>query len=124
MSRMSDSAMLQYPDKLRIEPLTRPPNATVRVPGSKSITNRALVLAALTAKGFTWALQGVLQSEDTEVMVENLRTLGFRVLTEWPDETIYVNSGVDEATIPTSKADLFAANSGTTMRFLTALVSL
>ena len=116
--------MPTYPDKLEIKPLTRPPNARVRVPGSKSITNRALVLAALTAKGFTWALRGVLQSEDTEVMVECLRTLGFRVLTEWPDATIYVNSGEDEPTIPAAEAELHVANSGTTMRFLTALVSL
>src|SRR5436305_546912 len=97
------SSMPSYPDKLEIKPLTRPPNATVRVPGSKSITNRALVLAALTAKGFTWALRGALQSEDTVVMIECLRTLGFRVLTEWPDATIFVNSGEDEATIPATK---------------------
>ncbi len=116
--------MPSFPDKLEIIPLTRPPNATVRVPGSKSITNRALVLAALTAKGFTWALRGALQSEDTEVMVECLRSLGFRVLTEWPDATVYVNSGEDEPTIPATEADLYVANSGTTMRFLTALVSL
>jgi 3-phosphoshikimate 1-carboxyvinyltransferase len=118
------SSMPLYPDKLEIKPVDRPPQATVRVPGSKSITNRALVLAALTAKGFTWALRGALQSEDTEVMIECLRALGFRVLTEWPDDTVYVNSGEDEATIPATTADLYVANSGTTMRFLTALVSL
>jgi 3-phosphoshikimate 1-carboxyvinyltransferase len=117
-------APVAYPEKLEIKPLERPPVVTVRVPGSKSITNRALVLAALTAKGFTWALRGVLQSEDTEVMVECLRALGFRILTEWPDSVIYVNSGEDEPTIPISEADLFVGNSGTTMRFLTALVSL
>jgi 3-phosphoshikimate 1-carboxyvinyltransferase len=113
-----------YPERLEIVPLTRPPTVSVRVPGSKSITNRALVLAALTAKGFTWALQGALRSEDTEVMIDNLRLLGFRVLAEWDEETIYVNSGVDEPTIPVGEADLFVANSGTTMRFLTAMVSL
>jgi 3-phosphoshikimate 1-carboxyvinyltransferase len=117
-------ALVTYPEKLEIKPLERPPVVTVRVPGSKSITNRALVLAALSAKGFTWALRGVLQSEDTEVMVECLRALGFRILTEWPDSVIYVNSGEDEPTIPISEADLFVGNSGTTMRFLTALVSL
>ena len=114
----------QYPERLEIVPLTKPPQATVRVPGSKSITNRALVLAALTAKGFTWVLKGALRSEDTEVMIDNLRALGFRVLTEWPEEMIYVNSGVDEPTIPAEQAELFVANSGTTMRFVTALVSL
>jgi 3-phosphoshikimate 1-carboxyvinyltransferase len=105
-------------------PLTRTPIASVSVPGSKSITNRALVLAALTAKGFTWALQGALRSEDTEVMIDSLRLLGFRVLAEWDEETVYVNSGIDEPTIPACEAELFVANSGTTMRFLTAMVSL
>jgi 3-phosphoshikimate 1-carboxyvinyltransferase len=111
-------------DRLEIVPLTKPPCATVRVPGSKSITNRALVLAALTAKGFGYALRGVLRSEDTEVMIEALRALGFRVLTDWPDSTILVSSGADEPTIPVRQANLFVSNSGTSMRFLTALVSL
>ena len=115
---------MHYPPTLEITPLSRAPNATIRVPGSKSITNRALVLAALSAKGFTWALRGALQSEDTEVMIECLRALGFRVLTEWPHNTIYVHSGENEPTIPVSAADLYTANSGTTMRFLTALVAL
>jgi 3-phosphoshikimate 1-carboxyvinyltransferase len=113
-----------YPDKLEIEPRRRPPHATVTVPGSKSITNRALVLAALTAKGFGCTLRGALQSEDTEVMIEALRALGFRVLTDWPDAVVCVSSGEDEPLIPVPEADLFVANSGTTMRFLTAMVSL
>jgi 3-phosphoshikimate 1-carboxyvinyltransferase len=96
----------------------------VGVPGSKSITNRALVLAALSAKGFGWALRNVLQSEDTEVMIDALRALGFRVLTDWSDQTVVVNSGEDEPLIPARGAELFVANSGTTMRFLTAIVSL
>ena len=77
-----------YPDRIEIQPLAAPPNATVGVPGSKSITNRALVLAALSAKGFGWALRNVLQSEDTEVMIDALRALGFRVLTDWSDQTV------------------------------------
>ncbi|MCI0464677.1 MAG: 3-phosphoshikimate 1-carboxyvinyltransferase [Gemmataceae bacterium] len=120
---MSDS-QLSYPDKLEIVPLAKPPHTTVTVPGSKSITNRALVLAALTARGFGCTLRGVLQSEDTEVMIEALRALGFRVLTEWPESVVCVSSGADEPLIPATTADLFVANSGTTMRFLTALVSL
>jgi 3-phosphoshikimate 1-carboxyvinyltransferase len=111
-------------DRLEIVPLTKPPRATVRVPGSKSITNRALVLAALTAKGFACALRGALQSEDTEVMVEGLRGLGFRVLTDWPKSAIFISSEEEGARIPAAQANLHVANSGTTMRFLTALVSL
>jgi 3-phosphoshikimate 1-carboxyvinyltransferase len=120
---MSD-ALPSYPDKLEIVPLTRPPRATVTVPGSKSITNRALVLAALTAKGFGCTLRGVLQSEDTEIMIEALRALGFRVLTEWPESVVCISSGAEEPLIPAHQAELFVANSGTTMRFLTAVVSL
>ena len=84
-----------YPDQLEVKPLSRPPRATVPVPGSKSITNRALVLAALTAKGFGCTLRGALQSEDTEVMIGALRALGFRVLTEWPEGVICVSSEED-----------------------------
>ncbi|MGE3807437.1 MAG: 3-phosphoshikimate 1-carboxyvinyltransferase, partial [Gemmataceae bacterium] len=115
---------MKYPDQLEIKPLAGPPVASVRVPGSKSITNRALVLAALTSKGFATALRGALRSEDTEVMVEALRALGFRVLTEWPENAVFVSSGQEEPTIPARGADLYVANSGTTMRFLTALVAL
>jgi 3-phosphoshikimate 1-carboxyvinyltransferase len=120
---MSDSPAA-FAETLKIEPLQRPPAATVRVPGSKSITNRALVLAALTAKGFAFCLRNALRSEDTELMVECLRALGFRVLTEWPQALICVSSREDEPTIPARGADLFVGNSGTTMRFLTAVVSL
>src|SRR5438445_7831962 len=100
-----------YPDKLEIKPLRRPPRATVRVPGSKSITNRALVLAALTAKGFACVLRGALRSEDTEVMIEALRALGFRGLTEWPESVIVVSSREEAPLIAASEADLFVADS-------------
>jgi 3-phosphoshikimate 1-carboxyvinyltransferase len=114
----------RYPDTLPIQPLDRPPTATIAVPGSKSITNRALVLAALSARGYACALRGVLRSEDTEVMIDALRGLGFRVLTEWPESAVFVSAGADDPLIPARTADLYVANSGTTMRFLTALVSL
>ncbi|MGH7170087.1 MAG: 3-phosphoshikimate 1-carboxyvinyltransferase [Gemmataceae bacterium] len=110
-------------DRLEIVPLTKPPCATVRVPGSKSITNRALVLAALAGDSFPGDLRGVLRSEDTEVMIEALRTLGFAVETDWRKNFVRVYRG-EGAYIPASEANLFVANSGTSMRFLTALVSL
>jgi 3-phosphoshikimate 1-carboxyvinyltransferase len=113
-----------YPDSLQILPLGHPPNVAVEVPGSKSITNRALVLAALTARGGACTLRGALRSEDTEIMIECLRTLGFRVLTEWADSLAIVSSGAGKPRIPVSKAELFVGNSGTTMRFLSAVVSL
>jgi 3-phosphoshikimate 1-carboxyvinyltransferase len=113
-----------YLDKLEIIPLSKPPVATIRVPGSKSITNRALVLAALATPNGGCELQGVLRSEDTEVMVEALQKLGFQVQTNWTDSTIRVFAGHERRLIPADKADLFVGNSGTTMRFLTALVAL
>jgi 3-phosphoshikimate 1-carboxyvinyltransferase len=112
------------PDALEVRPLDRPPAAAVPVPGSKSITNRALVLAALTARAAPRALRGALRSEDTEVMVEALRALGFRVLTEWEESAVFVNVEPGYSAIPANGAELFVANSGTTMRFLTAVVGL
>jgi 3-phosphoshikimate 1-carboxyvinyltransferase len=116
---------MSYPESLEIAPLSRPPEATVRVPGSKSITNRALVLAALAARsGPGCRLEGVLRSEDTEVMVAGLGVLGFHLDVDWPAETIMVRSTDPGRIIPARQADLFVGNSGTTMRFLTALVAL
>src|SRR4051794_22834099 len=74
---------MSYPDSLEITPLTGPPLSTVRVPGSKSITNRALVLAALGSWSCETRLRGALWSEDPEVMVEGLRALGYRISPDW-----------------------------------------
>jgi 3-phosphoshikimate 1-carboxyvinyltransferase len=120
---MSDSPV-SYPDALEVRPLARPPSVAVRVPGSKSITNRALLLAALTAGEGTRTLRGALRSEDTEVMIDCLRALGFRVLADWPEAAVFVSKGGDGPRIPAHRANLFVANSGTTMRFLTAVASL
>src|SRR6266545_2915845 len=122
---MTESTPL--PDRLPIEPLTRPVNASVSVPGSKSITNRALVLAALSGReDHLWELRGVLRSEDTEVMVRCLDSLGFVVETRWAESRIRVGADYYNWTelIPYREADLFVGNSGTTMRFLTAMVGL
>jgi 3-phosphoshikimate 1-carboxyvinyltransferase len=107
-------------DSIEIQPVTQPIRATVRPPGSKSITNRALVCAAL-ADG-TSTLLGPLDSDDTRVMIDGLRQLGIRV--EWHDiqRTLVVYGAGGE--IPALEAELFCANSGTTIRFLTALATL
>src|ERR1700687_338504 len=112
-------------DRLEITRLTKPPSATVRVPGSKSITNRALILAALSGKGTDCRLRGVLHSDDTSVMITALQALGIRVEhdCDGPDPVITVSSEEGEV-IPVSKADIFVVNSGTTMRFLTAFLTL
>jgi 3-phosphoshikimate 1-carboxyvinyltransferase len=114
---------MNYPARLDIQPLTAVPRATLRVPGSKSITNRALVLAALTTRGGReCVLEGALQSEDTEVMIDGLRRLGFTIDAAGPN--LRITSAHATSVIPAAAADLFVANSGTTMRFLTALVAL
>jgi 3-phosphoshikimate 1-carboxyvinyltransferase len=69
-------------------------------------------------------LQRPLDSEDTQVMIEGLRELGFRVQTDWARAMVHVRRGPHAQPIPAGTADLYVGNSGTTMRFLTALVSL
>jgi 3-phosphoshikimate 1-carboxyvinyltransferase len=94
-------------------------DADIRPPGSKSITNRALVCAAL-ADG-TSVLDGALDSEDTQVMIESLRRLGLSVEHDADAARVTVTGGA--GTVPRSEADLFVANSGTTIRFLTAMLA-
>ena len=68
---------MSLPDLLPIVPFTRPARGEVSVPGSKSLTNRALLLAALCERPVN--LTGALFSEDTDVMAKALRKLGFSV---------------------------------------------
>src|ERR1035441_4535152 len=68
---------MPMPDLIEIVPLDKPVRAVITIPGSKSITNRALILVAL-GEGET-TLRGALWSEDTQVMVECLQELGFMV---------------------------------------------
>jgi 3-phosphoshikimate 1-carboxyvinyltransferase len=107
-------------DRIEISPVTRPVRGRIRPPGSKSITNRALVCAAL-AEG-TSTLTGALDSEDTRVMIESLGRLGIRVESQDAGQTLIVHGCGGQ--IPAKQADLFVGNSGTTIRFLTALCSL
>ncbi len=111
-----------YPSRLELIPIAKPIAASVTVPGSKSITNRAMVLAALGDRPNT-LLTGALQSEDTEVMVDCLDRLGFGIEPDWPAASIVVYRPKGKA-IPSSSAELFVANSGTTIRFVTALAAL
>ncbi len=102
-------------------PLCRAPvRGSIRPPGSKSITNRALVCAAL-ARGTT-TLTGALDSQDTRVMVDGLATLGIGVEPDWKGATIVVRGA--GGSIPSSQATLDCAASGTTIRFLAAVCSL
>jgi 3-phosphoshikimate 1-carboxyvinyltransferase len=121
---------MAFPDLIEIVPLDKPVRAEITVPGSKSITNRALILAALADGEVT--LTGALWSEDTQIMVECLQKLGFEIRVENdPDEfcnrTITVkglggkipNGGTAEKPL-----ELFVGNAGTAARFLSAFVCL
>jgi 3-phosphoshikimate 1-carboxyvinyltransferase len=103
-----------------IQPIDHAFSAEVTPPGSKSLTNRALVLAAL-AEGRS-ALRNVLFADDTRIMLECLARLGFACDID-PDRLAVAVTGKGGA-IPASGADLFCGNSGTTIRFLTALCAL
>jgi 3-phosphoshikimate 1-carboxyvinyltransferase len=116
---------MQYPAQIEIQPFAKPPHATIRVPGSKSITNRALILAALTTSAEDTSLIGALRSEDTELMVAGLQKMGFCINADWEatPPTIIVSPPSAGDEFPPYPADLFVGNSGTTMRFLTALAT-
>lgn len=106
-------------DRITIQP-TGPLHAVIRPPGSKSITNRALVCAALAEGRST--LTGALDSDDTRVMIESLRRLGLTIDADPQAEVVRVTGCGGR--IPAPGAELFVANSGTTVRFLTAMASL
>ncbi|HRX84788.1 MAG TPA: 3-phosphoshikimate 1-carboxyvinyltransferase [Phycisphaerae bacterium] len=103
-----------------IQPVSRPIDAVVEVPGSKSLTNRALILAALAQGRST--LSGVLFSEDTELMMAAMRTLGIQVDADAQACTVGIEGCSGQ--LPATDADLFCGNSGTTIRFCTALCAL
>jgi 3-phosphoshikimate 1-carboxyvinyltransferase len=111
---------MSLPDPLPILPFTRPARGTVTLPGSKSITNRALILAALSTE--TTVLRGALFSRDTHIMVAALRALGFAVATDEAALTITITGRGGE--IPVREARIDVGNAGTAARFLTAFVCL
>lgn len=101
-------------------PVSGPVTGVARVPGSKSITNRALLVAAL-AKGRS-ELTGALFSDDTRYMAAALGELGIPIEADAAGARFVVTGG--DGTFPARNADLFVGNSGTTMRFLTAALTL
>ena len=121
---------MALPDLIEIVPLAHPVRAEITVPGSKSITNRALILAAL-ADGETIS-RGALWSEDTQIMVECLQELGFMVNVEVdPAETcnrtitVYGNGGaVPRGGTAAQPLELFVGNAGTAARFLAPFLCL
>src|ERR1700691_3716886 len=114
---------MALPEIIEIVPLAQPVRAEITVPGSKSITNRALILAALANGDVT--LKGALWSEDTQIMVECLKELGFVLnVAPAPDEpctrTILVmgeGGMVQSGGTESEPMDLFVGNAGTAARF-------
>ncbi len=102
---------------MEIRPIKRL-EATVKIPGSKSYTQRALIIGAL-AEGRS-ILQNALLSEDTEYLMEALRSLGSEILIKDGDMVIGGTGG----NIINSRGEIYLGNNGTAMRFLTSLVSL
>jgi 3-phosphoshikimate 1-carboxyvinyltransferase len=107
----------QYPEHLDLQPVQHVAG-TVRLPGSKSISNRTLLLAALA--GGSTTIVDLLASDDTLVMLGALRSLGIKW--EQLDERTHVVHGADGA-LPVHEADLFMGNAGTAIRPLTAALA-
>jgi 3-phosphoshikimate 1-carboxyvinyltransferase len=107
-------------NELTLTPCTGPLDAVVSLPGSKSLTNRALVAAVLA--GGTSVLNHALLADDTHRMIDALKSLGFGVTVDPEAERIEVTGRGGQ--IPASEATIDCGNSGTTIRFCTALASL
>jgi 3-phosphoshikimate 1-carboxyvinyltransferase len=114
---MTQQKPKHYPQHIDLEPVMHVEGA-VRLPGSKSISNRTLLLAALSQGETT--IHDLLASDDTMVMLGALRSLGIQ-WDEIDERTIVVhgNGGV----LPVGEADLFMGNAGTAIRPLTAALA-
>ena len=114
------TALASLADPLDIEPVEGPLDATVRVPGSKSVTNRALVCAAL-AEG-TSTLDGALFADDTEAMLGVLAALGVETTVSRAAETMEVVGCAGSP--PPSSESIDVRQSGTTARFTLPLLAI
>ena len=110
---------MSFPDKLTLSPIKNI-SGTVDLPGSKSLSNRILLLSML-AEGHT-EIHNLLDSDDTRRMVEALNTLGVEVLEDRNQNRISVKG--TSGTIPVTEATLMLGNAGTVIRPLTAALTL
>jgi 3-phosphoshikimate 1-carboxyvinyltransferase len=110
---------MSLPHEIEIKPRSTPLDTRVRVPGSKSISNRVLLLSGL-AEGQS-SLRGVLDSDDTQVMIAALQQMGAQVEGECADSLVVTGVG-GRPTVPSRPIDVHA--SGTAARFLTAALAL
>lgn len=91
---------------------SRPVHATVTVPGSKSLTNRALVLAALATRSGPSTISGALRSRDTDLMIGAVQTLGVTV--DGADAELTLSGAID----PKPGATIDCGLAGTVLRFV------
>ena len=108
--------MEQYP----VRKIEKPIDWCVTVPGSKSMTNRALLMAALSDGTVT--LDGVLFSDDSRHFISSLTALGFDVLVEEEKRRVTVKG--EGGTIPKKEAEIDVGSAGTAARFLTAMLGM
>jgi len=109
----------QAPFRSGLTPASKPINAKITIPGSKSVTNRALILAALAKTPSR--LRKPLSSRDTDLMVRGLQSLGISIT------TIKTNEGFDYEVVPNKMfgpASIDVGNAGTVMRFLPPIAAL
>jgi 3-phosphoshikimate 1-carboxyvinyltransferase len=109
-----------FPEELEVTPLERPPDAKIRVPGSKSLTNRALIIAAL-AEGHSRILNPLF-SDDSYWLMNALVRLGIDVRADGERGEVCVSGQSGE--IYASGVDLFVGNAGTVARFLPPVLAL
>jgi len=109
-----------FPEEIQIQPLDRPVDATVMVPGSKSVTNRALIVAALADGPST--IRNPLFSDDSYWLMDALVNLGFDVHAD--REAAEVRITGQRGIIPRSGVDAFVGNAGTVARFLPPALAL
>jgi 3-phosphoshikimate 1-carboxyvinyltransferase len=109
-----------FPEELEVTPLTKPPDATIRVPGSKSVTNRALIIAAL-AEGDS-RITNPLFSDDSFWLMDALARLGIELNADGERGEVYVSG--KRGVVGASDVDLFVGNAGTVARFLPPVLAL
>ncbi len=106
-------------EKYCVTPIKNKKNLCVSVPGSKSITNRALMLAAIS--NATCELHGVLFSADSRAFLDCLTKLGFQVSVDEENATVIVKG--ENGKIPKDNVSINVESAGTAARFITVLLA-
>lgn len=120
MDFMVEDVRGEFPEEIEVKPLSGPVDAEVRVPGSKSVTNRALVVAAL-AEGES-VIRNALFSDDSYWLMNALSRLGFEVRADAGAGNLEIRGESGE--IPESGVEVSVGNAGTVARFLPPALAL